>query len=658
MSDRFQQSVYTRDAQVKLGPGDQHNTHYHFYFATSFADREGKSFRSFAADHLLWLRRNFVPPPGFGKARDILASHGIVLVDGTPGSGRVAAAQMLLDELRTGDDTFHEMPVNDGEDGSLLALDGIADGALLLLDLSEAEESVWARAHQELHSVRAEVAERGARLAVVLPHRRATRLAPALVPYQVVIGRPPELAVLRQYLRLSGLPPEVIRQPAPADVAAFLDSRPPMEEIARFAALIVEARASAGGAGDYAAWSREAYLALSGREEEVTDRLRKLRDGPSRALLLATAMLHGAHPDVIHRAAAALLKTVGHPQEDLPLLQHTGLIERLHDIRAERDDDGGVRFKDLEFDRAVRRYFWAGFPELREGLRTWVGTTAMSAELSEKNRDDLVERFTELCLSDRYRGMLVPLVEKWTAKPANRAGTRAAVQLLAKGLQDQRHGWFFRDQIYTWSRTALSDAFTEVIISLCTEVMAVRHPYQAVVRLHHVARREERGTTRARDALVQLVRTDRRLLRLMFNRLDYEFGGDNKYEADPDIFLELADPDVLTTTGGRGRSLIASDAVRRQLTTGWSVVFGRRPADAWSPAARRWLLAVGNGGPRHDALLDALVGGGASRTDVLSRLYFMAGELERSLPPRAEPGMRLRDRVLQKINIAQGARVA
>lgn len=659
MSDRFQQSVYSRDAQIHTGPGDQYNFQYNFYSAT-FADRRGQSFRSFAADHLLWLRRNFVPPPGFGEACEILASRGIVLLDGTPGSGRVAAAQMLLHELRTGDYTFHEMPVNDDDSGPLLALHGIADDALLLLDLSEVEESVWMRAHQELHSVRTEVAGRGARLVVVLPHRRATRLAPALVPYQVVIGRPQELAVLRQYLRLSGLAPEVIRQPAPADVAAFLDMRPAMEEIARFAALIVDARARARGAGDYAAWSRAAYLALSGREEEVTNRLGELRDGPSRALLLATAMLHGAHPDVVHRAAASLLETVRHPQEDLPLLQHNGLGERLRDIHAERDDDGGVRFKDLEFDRAVRRYFWAEFPELREGLRTWVETTAISAELSEKNRDDLVERFTELCLSDRYREMLLPLVYEWTAKPANRAGTRAAVQLLTRGLQDQRHGWFFRNQIYKWStsRTGLSDALTEVIISLCIEVMAVRHPYQAVVRLHHLARREERGITRARDALVHLVRADRRLLRLMFDRLHYQFTGNNRYEADPDLFLELADPDVLTTTGGRGRSLIAQDDVREQMTTGWSVVFGRLPADAWSPAARRWLLAVGNGGPRHDALLDVLVGGGASRTDVLSRLYFMAGDLERSLPPCDGPDMRLRDRVLQKINIAQGVRVA
>ncbi|GGO30968.1 hypothetical protein [Microbispora bryophytorum] len=657
MSDWFQHSVYSRHAQMHMGPGDLHVNNYYF---ETLADRGGQSFRSFAADYLLWLRRNFVPPPRFGQAREILASQRTVLLDGAPGSGRVAAAQMLLHELRTGEDTFRELPLNDDESSPLLALDGIADDTLLLLDLSEVEEKVWMRAHEELHSVRAEVYRHQARLVVVLPYERTTRLVPALAPYRVVIGRPQELAVLRRYLRLNGLAPEVIKQPAPAVVTAFLGRRPPMEDIARFAGLVVDARAAkAGGAGDYAAWCQEAYAALGGREAEVADSLRELQDGSLRALLLATAMLHGAHADAVHNAAVSLLATLRHPEEDLPVLQHTGLVERFREIGAERDGKGCVRFKVLEFDRAVRVYSWTQLPELRAGLREWVGATVMSTELTEADRDELVKRFTELCLQDRYRQMLVPLVLTWTENEAKRAGTRAAVQLLTKGLQDQRQGWFFRRQIYEWSiRTNLSAALTEVIISLCTEVMAVHHPHEAVVRLHHMARREGQGTTRARDALTRLVRADRRLLRLMFDRLDYQFSGNSTYKADPDLFLELADPGLLTATKGGSRSLVTQEAVRKQLTNGWDVVFGRRPEDTWSPAARRWLLAAGAGGPYQDALLDVLIDGGARRTDVLARLYVMASELERSLPPPDESDVRFRDRVLQKINIVQGVQVA
>jgi hypothetical protein len=65
--------------------------------------------------------------------------------------------------------------------------------------------------------------------------------------------------------------------------------------------------------------------------------------------------------------------------------------------------------------------------------------------------------------------------------------------------------------------------------------MAVCYPYEAAVRLHHIASREE-GTTYVREALTRLVRADRRLLRLMFDRLDYQFSRNNRHEADPDLF--------------------------------------------------------------------------------------------------------------------------
>lgn len=631
---------------MHLGAGDLHVHNY------PLADRRGRPFRSVATDDLLRLRQVFVPPPGLGEAREILASQRTVLLDGAPGSGRAAAAQVLLHELGTGENTFQEMPLNDDESGDLLPRDGIADDALLLLNLSEVEEHVWVKAHEELHTLRAEVFKRQAHLVVVLPHDKASRLAPSLAPYRVRIGRPQELAVLRSHLRGKSLGSEVTGQPAPAEVAAFLERRPSMEDIARFAGLVADARAKAGGAGDYAAWCQEAYVALRGREEEVAQRLSELRDGSSRALLLATAMLHGAHADTVHNAAVALLRTVRHPQEDLPVLERTGLGERFREIGAERDEKGCVRFETLEFDAAVRSYFWTRRPELREGLREWVEATAISTELPEADRDELVERFAELCLHDRYRKTLVSLVATWTAKDAPRAGTRAAVQLLTKALQDKRQGGFFRDQIYEWStKRGLPDALTDVIIALCTEVLVVHHPYKAVVRLHHLARREK--TTRAREALIRLVRADRRLLRLMFDRLDRQFTGNNTYEADPGLFLELADPDLVTAAEGRSRSLIAQEAVRKQMTNGWDAVFERRPEEEWSPAARRWLLAAGEVGRHQDALLDVLIDSGAGRPKVLGRLYMMAGQLERSLPPSDEPGVRFRDRVLRKINDVQ-----
>ncbi|MEV0974975.1 hypothetical protein [Microtetraspora glauca] len=651
MSDHFHTSVTSTHTQMHSGSGPQINN----FFGT-FADKKGKPFKTVAADDLLWLRRRFVDPPEFGRARGILESQGTVLLDGAPGSGRLAAAQMLLHELRVGEETFREMPLNDDEGELLLVCDDIADDDLLLLDLSTADQKLWTRAHRELYSVRAEVHKHRARLVVVLPDDRGERLEPGLGPYHVVIGRPPGPEVLRRYLRQSGFPPEAMRQLGPA--AEFLSRMPSMTEIAHYAELVGEARENSEAAGDLAGWCKEAYAALSGRKGQVSASLCDLLAGSQRALLLATAMLHGAHADVVHGAAASLLREVKHPQEDIPLLEHADLLQRFKEIGAERDDDGRVRFTDLGYDAAVRRHFWTHMPEVREGLQAWVGRTVVSASLDQDERDDLVSRFADLCLDDRYREVLVSQVQWWSAGPVNGAGQRAAVQALTRGLQDQRHGWFFRRRIYDWSmKSGLSDTLIDVIIAMCTEVMAVHHPYEATVRLHHLARHERR-TTRAREALTRFVHADPRLLRLMFDRLNRQFTEDNRYEVDVDLFLELADPELLAGAGPRARTLIARDVVRDQVTTGWAVVFEQRSDDVWCPPARRWLLAADEGGPRHDVLLDVLVEGGRQQTGVLSRLYVMAGELERSLPARPEQDGRLRDRVLRKINIALGIQAA
>lgn len=656
MSEQISSSVFSRYTQVHSGPGPQYNT----IITQSLADTEGKPFRTIAADQLLWLRRRFVHPSGFGDARDMLISQRTVLLDGKPGSGRLAAAQMLLHELRVGDETFKEIPLDNENDEAkpLISCDGIADGDLLLLDLSEIEGKLWARAHRELHSLRAKVHKCRAHLVVVLAQANAERLEPGLRQYHVRLAPPPGPQVLQCYLRQDGLSWDEMSCPSPA-VTEFLGGEPSMQDVARFAGLVAEARATSGGTSDFVAWCKEANAALSDRQIQLTDQLSRLRDGRQRALLLATAMLHGEHADAVHEAAASLLKEVKHPEEDLPLLEHADLAQRFCEIDAERDAQDRVRFKELGYAAAVRRHFWRHVPELRQSLGTWVGRTAVSTSLDQDGRDKLVRRFAELCLHDRYRGMLSTLVEAWTAKAMNGTGRRAAAQALTQGLQDRRQGRYFRRQIYEWATTnqGLPGTLAEVIVATCTEVMVVHHPYEAVVRLHHLARRE-RETTRARDALIRLVRADRRLLRLMFDRLNRQFSENRGWKGtDADLFLELADPELLAAAAAGARPLLASDVVRDQVALGWSVVYERGPDDAWDELARRWLLAAGEAGSRHDVLLDVLVEGGRQRTDVLSRLYGMAGELERVHPTPTEHDMRLRDRLLNKINIALGIQV-
>ncbi|TLP54779.1 hypothetical protein [Microbispora triticiradicis] len=657
MSDEFSSLILSRFAQISTGTAPIFN-----FLPPPQQAGEDRSYRGFAADHLLWLDRRFVPPSGFGEAREILDSSWIVLLDGAPGGGRLAAAQMLLHELRWGEMTFREMPLND-EDGEnsrdrrLLACDAVVDGDLLLLDLSAADERYWARAHRELLDAHAEVREHGARLVVVLPHDRAERLQPTLEQYRVEIVRPAELQVLRRYLLQDGFTWDEARSASPA-VDRFLSTRPRMEDVAHFALLVVGLRKRAGGAGNFTSWCQEAYAALYVRDKQVVTNMRKLPEGRQRALLLATAMLHGAHADVIHEAASTLLHEAKHPLEDLPPLQHEGLGSQFREIRAVRGDDGRVHFTDLGYDAAVRRHFWTHLPDLRASLCEWVRRTAVSQGVHQDDRDDLVDRFTELCLQERYRGVLISLIDGWTAKPLNSAGRRAAAQVLTRGLQDQWQGRFFRHAIYEWSRHgALSETLAEVIVTVCSEVMAVRHPYEAVVRLHHRARRET-GTTQAREALLELVRADRRLLRLMFSRLNDQFAQDNRYGADAGLFLDLADPDLLTSTDGGARAPLARPVMREQVTVGWSVVFERSGEEVWTQRARHWLEAAGESGPWADVLIGVIVEGGRQRPPILSALYAMAGQLERSRPEWQESDVRLRDRLLMKINAVLGIQVA
>jgi hypothetical protein len=114
--------------------------------------------------------------------------------------------------------------------------------------------------------------------------------------------------------------------------------------------------------------------------------------GPQRALLLTTAMLHGAHADAVHSATTLLLHAVDHPMDDRPPLEHADLAIRLEEASAGLTQHGAVRFKELEYDTAVRTHFWDHRPDLREHLGTWVGRTVELTEpvLSPGDRHHVV----------------------------------------------------------------------------------------------------------------------------------------------------------------------------------------------------------------------------------------------------------------------------
>jgi len=564
-------------------------------------------------DELSWIAQRFVHPAAFGRARSILESSRVVFLDALPGSGRVAAAKMLLWELRAGAERFHE--VLPPEDEHRLDPRLIDTGDRIWLDLSGITGREWGKIRDELSSLRTAVLERSAYLVVVLPSA-ADGLPAELAQFRALIEPPPLREVLNRHLRCADL-----TWPAAMPHPDFLGQGTPLEEVAEFVRLIVLARDQAPGRGDLASWSDTAYRQWQGRRADVGGRVAGLADdGQKRALLLVTAMLHGAHADTIHEGSQQLLKIAQHPGDGNSVLQVVPLSQRLKDIHAGIDAAGRVRFEDPGYDRAVRAFFWKNNPELHELLSQWVARIANSAAFRiDGDLETLARRFGEQCRADRYRSSWAPLVEQWTADGSAARLMSAAAVILREGLRDKRHGRAFRRQIYQWATGSPTERLAAVIVEVCRDEMAVNHPDEALVRLHHVARRE-RGTL-AQAALVDLARSDRRFFRQLLSRLAEQSLERRWLAADIDLFLLVTEPELLTRPGERKHALIQEAAVRRWLVAGWQFAFAQLAPPAWCPAARQWLgHAAGDEAHRH-FLLDVLIAAAQPDAATLALLF-------------------------------------
>lgn len=626
---------------------------------------KGRS-RTYSLDELVRLDRYFVSPRGFGEAREKLETHRIVFLDGTPGSGRTAAVKMLLYRIPGSGKRFRELPWREDGDESNPDDERVEDGDRIWQDLSWVGDGAWEDAQKDLSALCEKISGRDAYLAVVLPQVLIRKLRGELADYRVVIERPPAMEVLRRYLRLRGVPGAATALLGPK-LTDYLSQAPAMREIAHLGELIVEAWRSSEGS-DFSAWCETALETLEGRDSTVIGKIGELheRQGMERALLLATAMLHGAHADQIHRAAAKLLSTVRHPEDDRPLLERSNHAERFKRIDAEMNSEGYVHFKKLRWSSAVPVHFWRHMPELRDGIQKWVEEIGDWAELREEERDSVIDTFTDLCLNDRHRERIALLVLRWTGGKVTNRRLRAAYLALKRGLEAEEHGRFFRRQIYEWSRgkelpsggTRLPDALAQVIILACVEVIAVHHPEQAVVRLHHCARQAQQSASAACDALLQLVSGDTRLRRYMLTRLT-RLPGSGRWPIDDRLFLDIADPVAFTDPGDRSRPLLDENTVPDMLTDGWRRVFTRHGVETWGARMREWLRRAAEDERNREALLDPLLVGAKEQASVFGHIFNEAHRLSRD--PAAENGERhaaFRDLVFRKICTVQGLRLA
>ncbi|MFF7635641.1 hypothetical protein ACFZB9_21170 [Kitasatospora sp. NPDC008050] len=636
------------DGQTHTGSGDQYTNNYWFVDSAGRLRRRGRPY-GVTLDDRRWLLGRFVAPGGYGAASDQLGEPGsVVLLDGAPGSGRRTAAMMLLHEVTGEDGRFEVLTAGDTDQEALEDDLDAEPGDGFLFDLSACDEQGYGAALRGLARYREVVSRVGARLVAVLPNRLEHLLLPELLPLVCPINRPEGRRVFQRHLRAQKIAVPPAELEIPALIARF--DTDPLHQLATLARQIKEASRS-GQAGDgFAQWLARAAKVSA---KQVADAVAKL-ESPERVLLLAAAMLSGAPADAVFEAANRLTRQLKQEEPVGVGLARDGLIKRLDQSGVTVDRAGLVRFDTLGYDEVVRSHFWVNYPDLRGDFHTWVrecvdspsSRAAVSVDLGPAERRKVVERLAEQCLATRRPEDIWQLVDTWTRPPHDGLLVPEAAQVLERGLTDESFAGQFREQMRgrAKGKEALPVPLARVFTGLCVNVLARTHPDQAVVRLHHLARRPGGvEVDEARRALRELAGSERRLRRLLLRRVLRGLGRSTPAREDLELFEWLADPDWLL-----GEPLVLATAV-----PGWRTVM-RDPAYPWTQLAHRWLDAATRRPADADQLLGVLVAAATGEGAVLDRLYLLAcgwgGPTGHT--PRAAVAARLR----QRIDRVQGLR--
>ncbi|MGA4843160.1 hypothetical protein [Streptomyces sp. G45] len=314
-------------------------------------------------------------------------------------------------------------------------------------------------------------------------------------------------------------------------------------------------------------------------------------------------------------------------------------------IGAEVSADSRVRFPLPGYDSAVRSHFWTYLPDVRRQLRDWFQLCMAAPDLDVAERGPAVKRFADQVLRCDRPEDLRWLVDRWTRGGTSTRKVADAAQLLAHGLADDQHGRYFRQQVYDWSKAPdTSPGLGQVLVLVCSNVMARSHPDQALVRLHHLARRAKgQVLADARDATLRLARSDNRLYRRMLERLGTGMAQGQWGDSDSVLFLSLADP----------VRLIRSASVRALLARGWSEAL-HRPEQHWAVPVSHWLNACATDAVHRTLILDVLATACAPDSRTSGLVYRVARRWRHESPAFPAERADVLAQLLHTINARQG----
>ncbi|WP_329175139.1 hypothetical protein [Streptomyces sp. NBC_01477] len=611
MTEQDHVTVNDPRGPVNNGPGHQNV----YYVGADWMIRKGVETLRITREDRVHLADRFVPPVGYRIAAEHLEKPGsVVALRAAPGCGRRAAAIMLLHGLGEdggGDEgaRFEELPATDKDEVPLTP----GEGDRFLLDLSGiADEEVYAEAQRRLAVRRSQVQEAGAHMVVVLPSGMEHAYAPDLEQRPVTLGRPRGIAVVTRYLRMDRMRFRSADLGS-ADLQRLCD-RSPMRELARLAGLVRTARDSGRFGTDFAEWRDQAMHAVTDRLGEVGQQMATVVAASDRALLLTAAVFEEVDADIVYEAWHGLMATVKQEEEATTELAQTDFGKRLAALKIERDPAGRLHFGQLAYADAVRTYFWTNFPGVRDDLRDWIGQTADLPGLTTDDRVNIVVRFGERSLAVGRPDDLFDLVVHWANRATGTTCDPRAVATLELGLSQQKFGGWFRKRMYDAATSSrLSDGLARVLTAACVQSLGPTHPDQAMVRLHHLAVRNREVAHEAREALLDLAGGDRRLYRLMIDRLR-----DRTRREAPE-----AQPHLRLLTELLGSDRAPDPPPWPDLFRGWETVFSQPPTELWDPLVTGWLNAVAHDSAQEMAL-GVMVGATRGRAAALHRLYVIA----------------------------------
>ncbi|ACU76352.1 conserved hypothetical protein [Catenulispora acidiphila DSM 44928] len=567
--------IHQARGNLHTGSGNQWNLTLH---TAKVAVRRGAG--AWSESTFEHVNQCFFEPDGFQEIQAAIEEHKVVILKGIPGSGRRFAALKLLSKSQYSPGLFYAPVVGSGDDESLSGL-RIQRGDRVLVDLSTMDEAQFKMVAPEVQPFVETVQTARARSVIILPD--ACEPEPDWLKIVRPITRPDPVKAYRRHLKSIGVLADAIDGPAVHEHFRHA----PMADLTRLMLLVVEAR-DANPTLDDRAWTRVALEALRAGPKEVAAILKELKAGQQRALLLASSLFAGGSADGAWHAARVLLETLRYPKDpDLPL-DRSDLQEQLALFGAGIDQHRHIQFH-KPLDAAIRAYMWDGYPALRNTLAEWIKALGKNWKWSLADAERVAARFGEQHLRTRQITSMAKLIADLAGSEADEP-IRQAFVLLELGLKHPDHGRGFRRQMWEWAKNPPSDGLGEVLIRACVEVIGDTHPDQALVRLHHLARRSGRIGEMACETLAVQLAQDRllRLIRLLLFRMV-----EHPNDRDPAIFVHVIDPHLLIDWRGRARPLAAEPAVRTQLALAWRATLAKQPR-GWQEQLDSWLIAAAN----------------------------------------------------------------